>query len=287
MKKLSLFFTLLLAFACSLAAQTPIVVKLWPNGAPTKNGNEGIEETRDPDGRIAKVSDPELWIYPAAKPNGQAIVMCPGGGYKVLSSINEGTSFANWMNTQGITYAVLKYRLPNGHSEVPLEDTRRAMEIMRSKAKEYKYSPNKVGIMGASAGGHCAATLATLAGDAAHRPNFQILLYPVISMTPITHAGSKLELLGENPSKDKVEKYSLENRVTSETPQAFIVLTADDKIVDALNSVNYTASLLKNKVPVSLHIYPHGPHGFGFKDTFPYKHQYAAELERWLRDINK
>lgn len=283
---LSLALSALLLGAGAANAADPIKVKLWPNGAPTKNGHEGTPEVWE-DAHAMKVSDPELWIYPAKKPNGQCVILAPGGGYRFLSTVNEGTSFANWFNTQGITLAVLKYRLPNGHSEVPIEDGRRAIQIMRENAKKYNYSPDKVGIMGGSAGGHFAATLATMYGEPQYRPDFQILLYPVISMTDITHAGSRTHLLGKNPSKTDIEKYSLENRVNAQTPPAFIVLSTDDKTVDPLNSLYYVESLQKNHVPYSLHVYPVGGHGFGWKDTMPYKAEWGTELSRWLRDLNK
>lgn len=287
MKRILTFaFTALLLGSVSAVAAKPIKIALWPNGAPSKNGHENTEEKWDGP-RVSEVSIPELWIYPAKKPNGQAIVCAPGGGYKYLSTDNEGKMFIDWMNTQGITFAILKYRVPNGNSVVPLEDGQRAIKIMREKAAEYGYNPDEVGIMGCSAGGHFAATLATMYGEEQYRPDFEVLLYPVISMTDITHKGTRKFLIGENPSATQIEKYSLENRVNAQTPRAFIVLAADDKTVDPLNTIYYVEALQKNKVPYSLHIYPNGGHGFGFRDTNPYKAQWSGELERWLRSIRK
>lgn len=283
---LSIVLTTLLLSAVTIAAAKPVKITLWPDGAPHKNGHEGTEEKWNGP-KVSEVSVPELWIYPAKNPNGQAVVAAPGGGYKYLSTDNEGTMFVDWMNAQGITFAILKYRVPNGHCEVPLEDGQRAMQIMREKASEFGYNPDEIGIMGSSAGGHFAATLATMYGKPEYRPDFEILLYPVISMTDITHAGSRKFLLGENPSKENIEKYSLENRVTPQTPPAFIILATDDKTVDPLNSLYYVEALQKNKVPYSLHIYPTGGHGFGFRDTYKYKPQWSGELERWLRSIKK
>lgn len=274
---------MLIGAECALAAE-PIKIKLWPDGAPTKNGFEGVEEEWNGP-KVFKVSDPELWIYPAKKPNGQAVVAAPGGGYHLLSTDNEGTMFVDWMNAQGITFAILKYRLPNKHSEVPLEDARRAMQIMREKASEYGYKPNKVGIMGSSAGGHFAAMLATMYGDKQYRPDFQILLYPVITMTEATHGGTRTNLLGDNPTAAQIEKYSLENRVDADTPPAFIILAANDKTVPPINSLKYAEVLQANNVPYTLHIYPKGAHGFGFRDTMVYKPEWSAELSRWLRSL--
>lgn len=277
----------MLVLGClTMSAAEPLKIKLWPDGAPTKNGLEGTEE-RWEGAKVYKVSDPELWVYKAEKPNGMAVVACPGGAYEYLSTDNEGTMFIDWMNERGITFAILKYRLPNGHSEVPLEDARRAMEIMRTQGKEFGVNPDEIGIMGSSAGGHLAATLSTMHGSPMYRPDFQILLYPVITMTDKTHKGSRTNLLGENPTADQIERYSLENRVDAQTPPAFIILAADDNIVDPINSLRYTEKLQNHKVPYSLHIYPGGGHGFGFRDTYTYKPQWVAELDRWLKSLQK
>lgn len=278
--------SLLMALQLWAAAPKDFEITLWPDGAPTKNGLEGQPETfnrgKDYPGNV---SVPTLHVYPAAKPNGKAIICCPGGGYAFLSMKYEGKEMARWMNRQGITFAVLKYRMPNGHKEVPLEDGRRAMEIMRDSAARWGFDPAQVGIMGSSAGGHFAATLATMAGDDKYRPDFQILLYPVISAAEITHGGSARNLLGTNPSKEDVEKYSLQNQVNSLTPRAFIVLSADDKTVNPLNSLEYARALLANKIPVTLHMYPSGGHGWGYRDDFAYKREWTGELESWLRSF--
>lgn len=276
--------SLLLSLQALGAGPKDFEIPLWPDGAPTKNGLEGQPETfnrgKDYPGNV---SVPTLHVYPAARPNGKAIICCPGGGYAFLSMKYEGRDMARWMNRQGITFAVLKYRMPNGHKEVTLEDSRRAIKIMRDSAAAWGFDPAQVGIMGSSAGGHFAATLATMAGDEQYRPNFQILLYPVISMDDITHAGSKKNLLGEKSAAADIEKYSLQNRVTTETPRAFIVLSADDKTVNPLNSLEYVRALLANKVPVTLHMYPTGGHGWGYREDFAFKREWTGELESWLR----
>lgn len=270
----------------SVSAAEPVKIPLWPEGAPTKNGHEGTQEVWN-GAKVSEVSIPELWIYKAKKPNGQAVFIAPGGGYKYLSTENEGTLFIDWMNAQGITFAILKYRTPNGHAAVPLEDGQRAIELMRQKASEFGYNPDEIGVMGCSAGGHFAATLATMFEDEKYRPDFQILLYPVITMTDLTHKGSRTHLLGEKPTPEQIEKYSLENRVTPRTSEAFIILATDDKTVNPLNSLHYVEALQKNGVKYSLHVYPTGGHGFGFRDTYVYKPQWSAELERFLRSVKK
>ena len=287
MKRIAKIAMSMLALGCiTMSAAEPMKIKLWSNGAPTKNGLEGTEE-RWEGAKVYEVSEPELWVYQAEKPNGMAVIACPGGGYKYLSTDNEGTMFIDWMNERGITFAILKYRLPNGHSEVPLEDARRAMEIMRTQGKEFGVNPNEIGTMGSSAGGHLAATLATMYSSPMYRPDFQILLYPVITMTDKTHKGSRTNLLGENPTAGEIEKYSLENRVDAQTPPAFIILASDDNAVKPINSLRYAEKLQENKVPYSLHIYPSGGHGFGFRDTYTYKPQWSAELDRWLKSLQK
>ena len=260
-------------------------VRLWPGGAPSATGLESVAEVSR-DGRASRVSDPVLHVYPAARPGSPAIIMCPGGGYQHLAVNHEGHDMAQWMNRLGVTFIVLKYRMPNGHKDVPLADSRRAIEIVRDSASAWNADPRRVGIMGCSAGGHFAATLATMYGDSLHRPDFQILLYPVISMDEnLTHRGSRDNLLGKNASHEDVEHYSLDLQVTDGTPPAFIALSADDKAVPPANSLRYARALIDHKVPVSLHLYPTGGHGWGFRDRFLYKREWTGELETWLRNL--
>lgn len=273
-----------LAITLGMFARTndPIVIPLWPDGAPTANGLEGTPEVFKKR-CYSNVSEPSLTVYPAPNPDGRVIICCPGGAYALLAWGHEGIDMADWMNTMGITLAVLKYRMPNGHPTVPLEDSRRAIELVREHAADWGADPAKVGIMGSSAGGHFAATLATLHGDKDHRPDFQILLYPVISMQDgVTHSYSRQCLLGENPTPELVEHYTLENRVDADTPPAFIALSADDRTVSPLNTLNYCEALTRNKIPYALHVYPTGEHGWGYRDTFPYKPLWTAELASWL-----
>lgn len=280
----TIFFSILLSVATMLSAQNTFELPLWPAGAPNSNGLTGTEEDLE-GGRVANVIKPSITVYKADKPNGMAIIMCPGGGYARLAMNHEGHDMAPWLKAQGITYIVLKYRMPNGHYEVPLSDAEQAIRLVRQHAKEWNIRPDRIGIMGASAGGHLAASLATLYSSNETRPDFQILFYPVISMVPgVTHGGSRQNLLGNNPSQELEDKYTLEKQVNAHTPQAFIMLSADDGAVPPANGIHYFEALLQHQVPATLHVYPTGGHGWGFRDAFTYKRQWTGELEKWLRE---
>lgn len=238
-----LFMMSLLAVSTVFSAQQSTELKLWPNGAPNTSGITTDEQEPEKN-RISNVTVPTLTIYPATQPNGLAIIMCPGGGYTRLAMDHEGHDMAQWFNTQGITYAVLKYRMPNGHSDIPLSDAHQAIRLMREHAKEWNFT--KLGIMGASAGGHLASTAATHYTAETH-PDFQILLYPVVSMNPtLTHKGSHDNLLGKNPSKESEALYSNELQVKADTPPAFIIHSSNDEAVPVANSINYYMELIRD-----------------------------------------
>ena len=274
MRKLFMIGALLVS--SFLSAQHPIQVKLAEEKTVDEkpvikgwiNGDEYTEAT--------------LTIYPAKKPNGQAIVACPGGGYAGIATTHEGHDMAAWFNTQGITYAVLHYRMPYEKHEIPLSDAHQAIRYMRKNGE--KWGIKQLGIMGSSAGGHLASTAATHF-DAETRPDFQILFYPVVTMTDYTHQGSKDNLLGKNPSEELVKLYSNELQVTEQTPPAFIMHSSNDDAVPVLNSINYYLALCKHGVWSSMHLYPVGGHGWGYNENFPYKAQWKDELEKWLREI--
>lgn len=276
-----LLLTLTLLTASAVNAADSLVFKLWPNGAPESNGIT-TPEIKMEGGRVANISDPELIVFPGFYPNGTAVIMCPGGGYYRLAMAHEGTDMAQWFNRRGITYAVLKYRMPNGHPNVPLADAMQAMRIMRSHAAEWGVT--KVGIMGASAGGHLASTLATHY-TADTRPDFQVLFYPVIDMK--SHKGSTMLLLGKNPADSLITKFDNSLHVDSLTPPAFIMQSADDHTVGSAGLLAYFKALQRNKVPVSLHVYPTGGHGWGFQDSFVWKHDWTTELADWLSSLGK
>lgn len=283
----SLLSLMFLFSVSSLMAANPIEIVLWPDGAPTKNGLENESEGTKPESPT-KVSKAVLYVFPASKPNGTAVIACPGGGYTHLAMSHEGTAMADWMNRQGVTYCVLKYRMPNGHKEVPLEDAREAIRLVRERgAAEWGVNPSKVGIMGSSAGGHLASTLANMYGEKIYRPDFQILFYPVTAMQGDIHKGSRDALLGEEAKDaDMTARYTMQNNVTPETPPAFITLSADDRVVPADNNgLAYAAALVRNKVPVTLCLYPTGGHGWGYRDSFKYKREWTSELEKFLSEI--
>ena len=264
-----------------LHAQQPLELKLWPEGMPNDNGMTCQEENG-----VLYVAEPTLTVYPATEGNGMAIVACPDGGYGKLAMDHEGKDMAAWFNNQGITYAVLKYRMPNGHKEVPLSDARQAMRILRHRAGEWQLK--RIGIMGFSAGGHLASTVATHFEDEESHPDFQILFYPVISMDPeYTHRGTHDNLLGKQPAKEEEDDFSNELHVDGNTPPAFILHSSDDRSVPVAHSLNYYMALLRHQVPATLHIYPIGGHGWGYRDSFTYKREWTGELEKWLREINK
>lgn len=299
-------------------------VRLYPYG---QNSMKGLKEAEGPlvsnglsgaevagrNGFLGNVTDSaRIDIYFPEKPNGQMVIICAGGSYFDLSSWYEGIYCAYWMKQRGITACVLKYRLPNGHPQVPLADAQNALRYCRSHSKEW--GVDQIGIIGFSAGGHLASTAETMYSDSLTRPDFAILMYPVISMKDgITHAHTKSDLLGTNESWMKRDgytfeqwyarqkehsdlecKYSTFNDVTPSTPPTFIALCTDDNKVSALNSMMFYQTLINNKVPTELHVFPRGGHGWGFTtsefgtDQIDYaRNELSASLERWMNEIHK
>jgi len=258
---------------------TPFTIDLWQGGLPNSNGLEaqGYDD--------AKYNfKPCIMVYlPKSDTPTKAVVICPGGGYSHLSMTNEGYDWGKFFSAHGIAAIVLKYRMPNGHHEVPVSDATEAIRLVRANAAAWHINPNSIGIMGFSAGGHLASTIATHVTDSI-RPAFQILLYPVISMNPqLTHKGSLTGFLGKNPMAEDEQLYSNDLQVTAFTPRAFIALANDDRGVNPINSVNYYMALHKKNVPVTLHIYQSGGHGFGYRSTFKYHDELLAELKAWLK----
>ena len=233
------------------------------------------------------IEQPSLRVFlPAPElATGRAVVACPGGGYSGLAVNHEGYDWAPYFNKQGIALIVLKYRMPKGDRTLPISDAEAAMKMVRDSADVWNLNPNDIGIMGSSAGGHLASTIATHAPEAL-RPNFQILFYPVITMDKsFTHMGSHDNLLGKDASADLEKEFSNEKQVTKETPRAFIVYSDDDKVVPPANGVNYYLALNKKGVPSVLHIYPTGGHGWGIREDFLYKSEMQNELTSWLRSF--
>jgi acetyl esterase/lipase len=245
-----------------------------------------------------KVTIPTLSIFLPKKVSTyqKAVIICPGGGYSHLAIDKEGTKVAKWLNDLGIVAFVLKYRLPSdlimkNITIGPLQDAQEAIRYVRQNALKYGVDPTKIGIMGFSAGGHLAATASTHYDDNIYkseynvsaRPDFSILIYPVISMeNSITHKGSQTSLLGKNPSVTLIESFSNEKTTTKETPPAFLVHATDDTVVVPENSINYYLALKNNGVPAELHLYEKGGHGFGLgiKDTNFF---WTKACEEWLK----
>jgi pectinesterase len=278
--------------------KAPQVIPLYKNGVPNSTGAPDKENSasRDNINRIAKVSNPTLTIFKPAKPNGKAVIICPGGGYLYLTIDKEGKKVAEEMNRWGITAFVLKYRLPDDTTNIdkslaPLQDAQQAIRLIRSNAKEWGINKDQIGIMGFSAGGHVAATAATHfnfkadefnADTTSVRPDFAILIYPVISFdSNITHKGSRNNLIGAKPTLDKTVLFSNELQVTKNTPASFLVHAGDDGSVPVENSIRYYQACIKNKVPAEMHLYPKGGHGFGMYNKTT-DDNWMERLKLWL-----
>ena len=268
---------MLLSLSAAMFAQKGTTMDLWPNGAPNSNGDEKDKA--------------ELTVYlpDAKKATGRAVVCCPGGGYNHLAMDHEGHQWATFFNNQGIALIVVKYRMPHGNRFIPISDAEEAVKTVRRNATEWHINRNDIGIMGFSAGGHLASTIATHSkGEAA--PNFQILFYPVITMDMgFTHKGSHDNFLGDGHTKKELRKleaeYSNDLQVNRTTPRAFLALSDDDKAVPAANGFNYYQQLYKHDVPASIHIYPTVGHGWGYRESFTYHYQMIFELKGWLQSF--
>lgn len=254
-------------------------VDLWPNGLPNTNGIDHL-----PFDETVQNYKPSLRIFLPSEElsTGRTVIACPGGGYGGLAYNHEGYEWAPFFNKMGIAYVVLKYRMPKGVKEVPFSDAEEAIRLVKEMAKEWNINPDDIGIMGSSAGGHLASTIAThIKTDL--RPAFQILFYPVITMDKtFTHMGSRNNLLGKDISQQLEELYSNEKQVTNETPRAFIVFSDDDTVVPSTNGVYYYLALKENNVPASLYVYPSGGHGWGYKKDFKYNKEMLQDLTAWL-----
>jgi acetyl esterase/lipase len=285
-------------------AATPAVLPLWPEGvpaaqradAPAARGDLGPERM-ETDGRIANVSLPTLTVVPPAvdRPNGTAVVLCPGGGYSILSMAREGQQYAAWLSTLGITSFILKSRLQEWGHPAPLQDVLRALRLVRSRAAEFSIDPQRIGVMGSSAGGHLAASASTLfdhadgrtgaALDAVNaRPDFAVLVYPVITMTaPEAHANSRRALLGAEPSPALLALTSLEQQVTAATPPTLLLHTQGDKTVPVQHSILYYQALTRAGVPAELYLFEQGGHGIGMRDGLGTASAWPRRVEDWLR----
>lgn len=278
----------LLIFLSITGMKSQTVINLWGDKNPPTN-NELTSTEEDQKGIVLNVSTSQLIVYKAdsLKNNHTAIIICPGGGYTRLAMDHEGHQFAQWLQSQGITGVILKYRMPNKHKEVPLEDFQEAMRYVKANAKEWNVSENKIGVAGFSAGGHLAATASTLAPNDELRPDFSILFYPVITMGEKTHTGSRDNLLGQNiPAKD-ILMYSNELKIDEFTPPAILLLSDDDKTVVPQNSIMYYDALKNNNIPATMYIFPVGGHGWGMKKDFKYHDEMLILLKKWLEQFSQ
>jgi acetyl esterase/lipase len=276
------------------------IVPLYTGPVPNSKPSTNIERQEKTDSGmeiIHKISIPTLTVFLPDKssPHGTAVIICPGGGYHINAIKHEGTDVAKKLNEWGIVAFVLKYRIPGDeimlNKEIgPLQDAQQAIRLVRENAAKWKVNPNRLGVMGFSAGGHLAATTAThfgkpvleSAGNINVRPDFLILGYPVISFTDsIGHIGSRDNLLGKSPSREKIIEYSNELQVTSETPPTFLFHASDDDGVKPANSIVFYESLLKHKIPAELHIYEKGGHGFGI-DNPTSDEKWMDSLRNWM-----
>ncbi|WP_226895347.1 alpha/beta hydrolase [Luteolibacter marinus] len=278
MKALCTFATTTLLTIVAAAA-APEKIPLWQGPAPLASGNsENVEVF--------------MTLYRPEAPNGAAMVICPGGGYGGLVTGGEGSGIASWLNKHHITGFVLEYRLPHGRPDVPLRDAQRAIRLARSKAREWGCDPGRIGIIGFSAGGHLAATAATRFDDGdpdaedpvdrtGCRPDFAVLVYPVITMGEGTHGGSRNNLLGENPAPELVTLYSAEKQVTAKTPPVFLTHAEDDQVVPCRHCKLLHEALLAHKVPAEYLELPSGGHGLnGYKG--PMWDAWQAAALDWL-----
>ena len=278
-------------------------ISLYPEGIPCKSNLE-TELDYDSSGRIfKKVSDPEIWYYPSDKMKGKennvAVLVIPGGGYWGLWFDKEGVDVAKWLNNIGVSAFVLKHRLPHWESKdcrskVALMDAQRAMRIIRKNSKIWNIDPNKIGVLGFSAGGHLASTLSTHHDNGldlsdleiektSSRPDFSILVYPVITMNrPYAHNGSRENLLGKIPSQEYLDYYSNDLQVREDTPPAILIHSDDDKGVLPENSIQYYLALRKYNIPAALHIWEDGGHGYGLGNDKGSIKSWAKICEEWM-----
>ena len=279
----------------ALAHAGPGVMPLWPEGVP---GARAIGAEQSSDGRTSNVSEPTLTMVGPAidRPNGTAVIICPGGGYVRLSTEREGMQYANWLSTLGVTSFVLKYRMAEFGHPAPLQDVLRALRLVRSQAAKLGINPARIGVMGSSAGGHLAASAGTLfdhplgrtgaaLDSTSARPDFLVLMYPVITMEgPAAHAGSRKALLGTAPSAELMRLMSLEHQVSAATPPTLLIHTQADATVPVENSILFYQALTRAKVPAAMVLYEQGGHGMGMRGGLGTASEWPRRAEEWLQE---
>jgi len=298
-KQIVLAFICLIMVTSNLSSQSKII-EVWNGKVPGSISNSTYKETVDSAYwiKIRFITNPTIQVYPAPadKNSGTAVVVCPGGGYYGISFVGEGQEIAKWLNGLGISAIVLHYRLPDdaimkNKSIAPLQDGQEAIRIVRRNAKEWGIDPHKIGIMGFSAGGHLASTVSTHFDEKVYnpidstsaRPDFSLLIYPVISMdTTITHLGSRENLIGKNPSPEMVKHFSNALQVTDKTPPAFMIHSMDDGTVPVENSIEYALAMKKHHIPCELHLYERGGHGYGLSRSNNTESTWPEACRKWL-----
>jgi acetyl esterase/lipase len=301
MTKNKLFLTVtIISIGLRLSAQE--FISLWPTGKMPNSKGLVLKDSIF-DERYRRVGTPGMYaFFPSKQENkGAAVIICPGGGYKHFAYISSGTQIAKWFNTMGINAFVLITRLPHSpdlieRSEGPLQDAQRAIRIIRANAKTWNIKLDKIGIIGFSAGGHVASSLGTHIEDVSKigdsldsipfRPDFMLLVSPVITMGKFAHTGSRDNLLGPNPSMELIAKYSNELQVTGNTPPAFIVHADNDKTVNPQNSLMFYNALRDKKISASLHIFPQGGHAIGLRNNPGSAGLWTNLCEMWLIEMN-
>jgi acetyl esterase/lipase len=255
-------------------------IKLYKN-APSENSGITEKEMNYDNSWVTNVTEARMYAYivPKEKASGAAVLICPGGGYGGLAVAHEGAQVAEWLNTLGVSAFVLYYRMPNHHSEIPLTDAQTALQMIRDGAKDWNIDKQKIGIAGFSAGGHLASTAGTHF-DTNNRPDFMILIYPVISMTG---DGTCQNLLGETPSKEQLNRFSNQLQVTDKTPPTFILAALDDDVVSVEHSFMFYKALQDNKIPSEINTYEKGGHGFGMRKQGLDIDNWTGLLKEWLK----
>ncbi|WP_108424776.1 alpha/beta hydrolase [Flagellimonas amoyensis] len=304
-RKATLLFAIM---SLGMSAQDTIM-PLWPKMVPNQmesNEKEVVDRREDGITWVTNVQKPTLEVYLPSRKNatGQAVLIFPGGGYGGLAYDWEGTDIAKALTLKGVAGIVVKYRLPwsksitEGKNVVPLQDAQRAIRLVRSKAAAWGIAPEKIGIMGFSAGGHLASSLGTHyrdkvyerqdeADDLSARPDFMALIYPVITLGhPSTHTGSRASLLGENPTQEEVDYLSNEKHVDGETPPTFLLHAMDDKAVPVENSILFLGALREHQVPATMHVYPTGGHGFSLALNDERLKNWMGLLYDWLATLD-
>lgn len=298
--KILLILYLQLLFAIPLFSQQEF--DLWPDNVPFSIENDTInEETTTGDNgivRVKNVKNPSIKVYLPKKEIaiGAAVIICPGGGYSILAIDHEGYQVAQWLQSIGVAGIVLKYRLPEdflmrNKEIVPLLDAQQSIRMVRKKAGEWGLDPHKIGIMGFSAGGHLASTVTTHFKDVVGeiedttsvRPDFSILVYPVISFKEFGHSWTRFRLLGNNPTPDEIARFSNELWVTEETPPVFLVHSTDDSGVPVENSIRFYQQCVNHKIPAAMHIFETGKHGYGMGRPTGPESSWPELLEQWLK----